>query len=84
MAGYLSTSRILRLFPLSFDLGVGAIMVGNKQIPSLLTLKFDSGKGLYGVCEVCILSLHSFLYPLSLPFPHPHIHPSVHLGAICL
>ncbi|KAI8057143.1 hypothetical protein BDF22DRAFT_227395 [Syncephalis plumigaleata] len=44
---YLDSSIFLKLLPIQFDCRVGAVIIGNTRLESLLTIEFMSGNGVY-------------------------------------
>jgi hypothetical protein len=49
---YLDSSIFLKLLPIQFDCRVGAVIIGNTRLESLLTIEFVSGNGVYTAAKV--------------------------------
>lgn len=54
---YVESSRLLRLFPLELEVAIGVIVIGNSELPSLISIKFKEASGVYRILKVTILLL---------------------------
>ncbi|PWY71763.1 fermentation associated protein [Aspergillus heteromorphus CBS 117.55] len=64
-------SKLLRLLPMKLECDKGAIVMGNENTRSVLTITFDGGVGMIEACESGPLDLYRQVF--SLNFVHPVI-----------